>query len=309
MNPDRYLRTFDILTLLVNHKDGLRLTEIKDVLGLPVSSVHNVLQTMVSADVVVVDDDLRYSVGPRTVALALRTVQSLDVRSLARRPLQDLAREIGDDVYLGLRLGKRVIYADRILGTQRISLDIRLGEALHLHSTATGKLFAAFDDRLAAQALTDKLPKITPPCRSAMPPARWPRRCTFRCWLPAPPRRMRKSCWRPPVPAPSRSSGCWATFATRPSSRKKRPHAAAPERCTRAPLQSDELGNTPRASRSDRCARVFPLSRCAATHDTLGSPDAPGHCHAGMSAYAWTGDANRHPCYSKFRKHVLYFVI
>jgi DNA-binding IclR family transcriptional regulator len=162
MNPDRYLRTFDILTLLVNHKEGLRLTEIKDVLGLPVSSVHNVLQTMVSADVVVVDDDLRYSVGPRTVALALRTVQSLDVRSLARRPLQDLAREIGDDVYLGLRLGKRVIYADRILGTQRISLDIRLGEALHLHSTATGKLFAAYDDKLAAHALADRLPKFTP---------------------------------------------------------------------------------------------------------------------------------------------------
>lgn len=153
MNPERYLRTFDILDLLVLHKDGLRLTEIKDELGLPVSSVHNMLQTMVSADVVVVDEDLRYSAGPRTVALALRTVQSLDVRNLARRPLQELARDIGDDVYLGLRMGKRVIYADRILGTQRISLDIRLGESLYLHSTATGKLFAAFDPRLADQVL------------------------------------------------------------------------------------------------------------------------------------------------------------
>lgn len=162
MNPERYLRTFDILNLLVSHKEGLRLTEIKDALQLPVSSVHNALQTMVSADVAIVDEDLRYSVGPRTVALALRTVQSLDVRNLARRPLQELAREIGDDVYLGMRLGKRVIYADRILGTQRISLDIRLGEPLHLHSTATGKLFAAFDEKLAAQVLADKLPRLTP---------------------------------------------------------------------------------------------------------------------------------------------------
>jgi DNA-binding IclR family transcriptional regulator len=162
MNPERYLRTFDILNLLVSHKEGLRLTEIKDALKLPVSSVHNVLQTMVSAEVVVVDEDLRYSVGPRTVTLALRTVQSLDVRSLARRPLQELAREIGDDVYLGLRMGRRVVYADRILGTQRISLDIRLGEPLHLHSTATGKLFAAYDEKLAAQVMNDKLPKLTP---------------------------------------------------------------------------------------------------------------------------------------------------
>jgi DNA-binding IclR family transcriptional regulator len=161
MNPDRYLRTFDILNLLVSHKEGLRLTEIKDALKLPVSSVHNVLQTMVSAEVVIVSEDLRYSIGPRTVSLALRTVQSLDVRTLARRPLQDLARDIGDDVYLGVRSGRRVVYADRILGTNRISLDIRLGEPLYMHSTATGKLFAAFDEKLAALAMTLSMPKLT----------------------------------------------------------------------------------------------------------------------------------------------------
>jgi len=161
VSPERYLRTFDVLSLLVRHQDGLRLTEIKDALGLPVSSVHNMLQTMVSADVASVDEDLRYTIGSRAVALALRTVQSLDIRSLARRPLQDLAKTIGDDIYLGLRLGKRVIYADRTLGTQRISLDIRLGEALFLHSTATGKLFAAFDEKLAVQAVAERLPKLT----------------------------------------------------------------------------------------------------------------------------------------------------
>lgn len=150
-----------MLDLLVKHKEGLRLTEIKEALDLPVSSVHNMLQTMVSADVASVDADLRYSIGPRAVALALRTMQSLDIRSLARRPLQELARVIGDDVYLALQIGKRVIYADRILGTQRISLDIRLGEPLYLHSTATGKLFAAYDPKLASQAKSDRLPKLT----------------------------------------------------------------------------------------------------------------------------------------------------
>ena len=161
MSPERYLRTFDILKLLAERNTPLRLTEIKQALDLPVSSLHNILQTMVTAEVVTVDEDLRYGIGPRTVSLALRTVQSLDVRTLARRPLQELARDIGDDVYLGLRVGRRVIYADRVLGTQRISLDIRLGEPLMLHSTATGKLFAAFDEQLANQALAGKLPRFT----------------------------------------------------------------------------------------------------------------------------------------------------
>ena len=162
MNPDRYLRTFDVLHLLVTHREGLRLTEIKDALALPVSSVHNMLQTMVTAEVAMVSDDLRYSVGPRAVALSLRMLQSLDIRTVARRHLQDLVKEIGDDVYLAIRVGNRVFYADRCLGNQRISLDIRLGEPLYFHSTATGKLFAAFDARLAATALAARLPKVTP---------------------------------------------------------------------------------------------------------------------------------------------------
>jgi IclR family acetate operon transcriptional repressor len=161
MSPERYLRTFDILKLLTERNTPLRLTEIKQALNLPVSSLHNMLQTMVSAEVVTVDDDLRYAVGPRTVSLALRTVQSLDLRTVARRPLQDLARELGDDVYLALRVGQRIIYVDRVLGSQRISLDIRLGEPLMMHCTAIGKLFAALDGRLEAHVLAGKLPKMT----------------------------------------------------------------------------------------------------------------------------------------------------
>lgn len=161
MSPERYLRTFDILRLLAERNVPLRLTEIKQALDLPVSSLHNILQTMVAAEVVTVDEYLHYTIGPRTVSLALRTVQSLDVRTLARRPLQELAQMIGDDVYLGLRIGQRAIYVDRVLGTQRISLDIRLGEPLLLHTTATGKLFAAFDEQLAAGVLRGKLTKQT----------------------------------------------------------------------------------------------------------------------------------------------------
>lgn len=162
MNPDRYLRSFDVLNLLVRNKEGLRLTEIKDALGLPVSSVHNMMQTMVAAEVATVSEDLRYSVGPRAVALALSTLQSLDIRVIARRYIQELVKKIGDDVYLGVKVGKRVMYADRYLGSQRIALNIPLGESLFLHSTATGKLFCAFDKRLEVQVLSGKLPRIAP---------------------------------------------------------------------------------------------------------------------------------------------------
>ena len=45
--------------LLVQHKAGLRLTEIKDTLQLPVSNVHNMLQPMVAAEMSSVSADLQ----------------------------------------------------------------------------------------------------------------------------------------------------------------------------------------------------------------------------------------------------------
>ena len=161
MNADRYLRSFHVLGLLVGKGAGLRLTEIKEALRLPVSSVHNMLQTMVAAEVLNVTPDLHYTIGPRMVGISLNTVQSLDIRSVARRPLQALAMAIGDDAYLAIRRGQRVFYADRATGTHRVSLDIRLGETLHLHSTATGKLFAASDPQLASRVLAGPLPRQT----------------------------------------------------------------------------------------------------------------------------------------------------
>jgi hypothetical protein len=152
---------FDILNLLVQNKTGLRLTEIKEALHLPVSSLHNILQTMVNAEIAGMTEDLRYTVGPRAVSMALRTVQSIDIRNIAKRYLQDLVKVVEDDVYLAVQNNKRVFYVDRFLGTQRISLDIRLGEPLFLHCTATGKLFAALNPVLGQVALTSRLLSIT----------------------------------------------------------------------------------------------------------------------------------------------------
>lgn len=161
MNPERFLRSFHILDLLVGQEEGLRLSEIRDALALPASSLHNMLKTMVAANVLAVNEDLRYVVGPRMRDLARVTVDAIDVRHHARPHLEALAREIGHDAYLGLHRGRRVFYADRCLSGVRVSLKVQLGVPLYLHSTATGKLFAANAPELAAQAMQGPLRRFT----------------------------------------------------------------------------------------------------------------------------------------------------
>jgi DNA-binding IclR family transcriptional regulator len=140
---ERVARVFDVLELLVTHRDGMTLTEIVKRLGLPTSSTHNLLQRMVVIDAVSITDDLRYTVGPRAMRLGIRIVDTIELRTLARRWLQDLARATGDDVYLAVRSGTRVFYVDKVAGSRPVTVDIRMGQRLYLHATAVGKLFAA----------------------------------------------------------------------------------------------------------------------------------------------------------------------
>lgn len=162
LNGDRVSRQFDVLELLVTHHEGMSVTEISKRLELPISSTHNLLQRLVSADIVVVNDGPRYSVGTRLVRLAIRTVDGLEIGAVARRHLQELARTVGDDVYLAVRLGNRVVYVERVPGTRSVTVDIRLGQALFLHATAVGKLFAAYHPQLEKRMLTGEHRQLTP---------------------------------------------------------------------------------------------------------------------------------------------------
>ena len=159
---DRVSRMFDVLELLVGHREGMTVTEISKRLDLPISSAHNMLQRLVASDLVVASEGLRYSVGGRLVRLGIKVVDGLEIRSVAFRPLRDLARTIDDDVYLAVRLGRRVVYVDRMQGTRSISVDIRLGQDLYLHATAVGKLFSAYDESCRRRALSSPLPQLTP---------------------------------------------------------------------------------------------------------------------------------------------------
>jgi DNA-binding IclR family transcriptional regulator len=161
MSTERVSRIFDVLELLVGHADGMTLTEISKRLDLPTSSTHNLLQRMVGADLVASTEQLRYSVGSRAVRLGIRIVDGLEVRLVARRYLQELARETGEHIYLAIRLGRRVVYIDRLPGTRSVSVEIQLGQSLFLHATSVGKLFAAHHAPLHRRLLAEPRPKLT----------------------------------------------------------------------------------------------------------------------------------------------------
>ncbi|HEY3737848.1 MAG TPA: IclR family transcriptional regulator [Jatrophihabitans sp.] len=161
MSGDRVARLFDVLELLATHRTGMSVTEVSKRLNLPLSSAHNLLQRLVAADVVVASEGPRYSVGTRLVRLGIRTVDGLEVGTVARKHLAELARAVNSDVYLAVRLGTRVVYVERFPSGGSVAVEIRLGQELFLHATAVGKLFSAFHPRLEKKMLDGPRPKLT----------------------------------------------------------------------------------------------------------------------------------------------------
>lgn len=160
MQVDRLSRAFEVLVLLSSHKE-LRAADISVRLNLPLSSTHNLLRTMVGANLLVERPERHYMLGPRAVRIALRVVSSVEIRTIVRPYLEMLARTIQGDLYLAMRSGDRVIYVDRCYGGQPVSVDIRLGQRLYLHSISAGKLFAAFKPDLREFALAGPKSKLT----------------------------------------------------------------------------------------------------------------------------------------------------
>ncbi|MET7640634.1 IclR family transcriptional regulator C-terminal domain-containing protein [Streptomyces sp. NPDC005438] len=159
MDRQRLERIFDVLTHLAGH-GPCTATELSRALRTPLSSTHDLLRAMAEARLVDVIDR-SYGLGPRALRTALAVMDSVGVQRVARRHLERLAEDSGFDVYLAMGTGNRVVYVSRHPGRQHVNLDIPLGRSLLLHSTAVGKLFAAFDRNVHQTMMAKPRPAVT----------------------------------------------------------------------------------------------------------------------------------------------------
>jgi DNA-binding IclR family transcriptional regulator len=154
MNPARIDRALSVLGYLAQHYEGRSLSHLSADLSLPMSSTHDLMQSLVEIGMVRLAGPRTYALGPRAVVLALSIVDSVQLRAVARPFLRELSEEINENTYLAVRTGDDVVYADRIEASQQLAVVIRLGDLRPLHGSAVGKLIAALDPELASRALS-----------------------------------------------------------------------------------------------------------------------------------------------------------
>ena len=137
-------RALAILDLFDEHNRELKITEISARIGLHKSTVHSLLKTLQKNRYIEQDEKGLYRLGMRLLEKGQLLLQSFDLRGIAAGPLQELSGETGQTVHLVIRDGAEGVYIDKVEGSKAAIRYSRIGRRVPLHSSAVGKVLAAF---------------------------------------------------------------------------------------------------------------------------------------------------------------------
>lgn len=151
------------LTVLEALAEHSRVTDIAAGTGLPKSTVHRILQSLLDRGFARSDGHGGYLPGPRILTLAGKVMSRFDPARHADSALRRLRDRTGNTVHFAIRGGDEAVYVQKLEGLRPYQMGSRVGMGMHLHSTSIGKAILAHlpDEEVTAIAARTGLPPRT----------------------------------------------------------------------------------------------------------------------------------------------------
>ncbi|MFI8985554.1 IclR family transcriptional regulator [Streptomyces antimycoticus] len=154
-------RALDILELFLDGDGTLSAPEITRRLGLPRTTVHELVTTLAARSylVQVPDQPGRYRLGVRPYQLGSRYAEQLDLAAEGQQVARSVAETCNETVHVAILEGMDVIYIAKVDSTHAVRMVSAAGRRLPAHCTSVGKMLLASltDDALDAR-LSDEQP-------------------------------------------------------------------------------------------------------------------------------------------------------
>jgi len=138
-------RAIDILGCFGPDAHALTLTELSDRTGLPLSSCHRIVASLVARGYLDRGADRRYRVGTALWTVAQHAPLSDRLRESALPALARLYEETGENITLAVLDRGQALYVERLMGERSIPTVSRAGGYLPLHTTGVGKVLLAYE--------------------------------------------------------------------------------------------------------------------------------------------------------------------
>lgn len=138
-NAARLLKEFSI------REPELGVTELAGRLGIGKSTVHRLLATLLSEDLVEQDPATgRYRLGLAVHDLGSAVSAGSSLHAAVLLPMGDLRDRTGETVQVGVLDGRDVVYVERLDSANTLRLFVDVGRRSEANATGTGKCLLAF---------------------------------------------------------------------------------------------------------------------------------------------------------------------
>ncbi len=141
-SADRALR---ILQSFAPHERDVSLGDIAGRVGLPKSSVHRLLGTLIAHGFVERDASTRrYKLGMKLFELGSAAIHERGLQGAAQPALDALSRLTGETCHLAVLSGTEAVYVYKVDGPSSIIMSSRVGRRAPVHATSIGKVLTAW---------------------------------------------------------------------------------------------------------------------------------------------------------------------
>ncbi len=134
-------KAFKILHAVSDSSEGLGISDLSKKLKIGKSTVHGITAALEELGVLVRDPLYkRYSVGYSLLELCRTTFKKIDLKDLARKPMEKLMGKVGETVFLGVLNGDHVTIVDVVESRNEMKITSPPGTRLPLLAGATGRV-------------------------------------------------------------------------------------------------------------------------------------------------------------------------
>ena len=151
------LKAIDILQAFSPSEPRLTLAEIANRLGMPKSTTHNLLATLLSCGFVEKVDANHYALGTAVIALTQAVRVNVELRDRAAPLLRELADLCRESVYLTVLDGDYGLYIYAVESPHRLMARTAVGDRAHLHCTSVGKAMLAHLPTKEVEAIVERV--------------------------------------------------------------------------------------------------------------------------------------------------------
>ena len=140
-------RMLELLDLLSGKDEGYMITEISELLDIPISSTHRMLASLKKHGYTVQDHQTKkYKIGLKVLRLAVNMLNHMDVRVVARPHMEELSKKYGEIVFatiLDLET-KSAICIDTVTPFSGYSFYVKIGSEMPMNAAVSAQVILAY---------------------------------------------------------------------------------------------------------------------------------------------------------------------